>query len=237
MARISFGDNGYEYFDADGRILFTANEAHNDLFDYVSKDLSPLSNLLEEYVSKKMDTTTFELTDYQYNDDDTSKIEEVLTSAHPYYKHEYREVMKKVIGDYFNTCLIYSCYKERSFDSNIIDERWYMKRFEALAPTFLLVGDENPNAPYKKYKKLEGNYYDPNDIFEALIPNVSPPKGFSQELITQKNVKRMLYWILDNSAPIIGEMTMPQRIWLLGGILMRERFPKGGDCLSRKVGN
>jgi len=233
MARVRFGDNGYDYFDAGNYVLFTADKTHKELFDYISKDLSKLPSLLREYIAKKMDIETFTLTDYQYTDNDSLKIKEILTSLHPYYEHEYEKVFINAIGSYLNTLLVYSNPK------NTYDEEWYLKRFKGLAKPFLKSRDINPKIFYDKYKIwIDGhnNKDKPNEDEETFIPNFpsKPPKEFKNELRTQRAVKNMLYWILDISASSIEEMTMPQRIWLYGNIF-REAYSqadmKVAECL------
>lgn len=53
---------------------------------------------------------------------------------------------------------------------------------------------------------------------ECLVPNVpkKKPNIFIDEIMTQKEMIRILYYILDISNKDIGKMKIPQRIWLYG---------------------
>ena len=216
MAQVSFGDNGFDYCDTGNFVLFSAGDTHEELFDYVSKDLSKLPDLFEKCVSKTMDITTFEMIDYQHDDNDSAEIKDILASLHPYYKHEYTVVINKVIGDYFNALLVYSQYKNRTLDDKH-EEKWYIERFTKLAAPFLQKSDMAPRVFHDQYEKWIDAYdAEPVEGEERFVFGVptEPPKGFDEELEIQKTVQRMLYWILDISAPNIGEMTMPQRMWI-----------------------
>ena len=108
MELVIFDNGRYDYCDG-SNIIFHANDTHDFLFDYVSENssqkLAQLSALLEEYVSKKMDIKTFRLKKYKYKDSDSVEIIEILKSLHPYYKHEYKKIFVKAIGEYFNSLL------------------------------------------------------------------------------------------------------------------------------------
>lgn len=227
LAFVIFSDSGYDYCSNDYHVLFTEDKEHSHLFDYVSKDLSQLPMLLEEYVSKKMDITTFDLkSNYRYDDTDRFEIIEILKSLHPYYEHEYFHVFIKAIGEYFNSSLLHSNYINKIFD-NPYTEKWYLKRFKEIAP--FLNMEDNYRYPDKyyteyiiQYKITFGNAdYESNKSEFIYNPVTIPAQGFIQELRTQEYIKRMLFWILDISLLNIGKLTIPQRIWLYENIVHR----------------
>jgi len=80
-----------DYLDKNNNILFSANNTHNYLFDYVATDLSCLPKILEQYIAKRINTSTFELRKYKNNIEDINKIKKILISTHPYYKYEYKK--------------------------------------------------------------------------------------------------------------------------------------------------
>jgi hypothetical protein len=181
-----------------------------------------LPALLEQYVSKKMDITTFELTGHQYCDSDSKEIVDTLRPIHPYYKHEYKDIIVRAIGDYFNHLLIYSSYIQRSLDV-VYEKEWYVERFTELTASFLRISDAAKRYTdhfYDKYKdKIGANVHDSiEEVFITIGPEKQSAAGFSRELKTQETVRRMLYWILDISVPKVGNLTMPQRTWLYGNI-------------------
>ena len=218
LAYIGFDDNGYEYFDEGNYVLFSSDYTHNDLFNYVTKDISCLSKLFEQYISTKIDTTTFELKKCQDNNDTITKIQELLESIHPYYKYEYKKVIIKAIGNYFNELLCYSVFHNKNFlPKHSMQKDWYFKRLNALIPSSIADCSTCTDDFYYEYKSWIGeseNIIDETE--ESFIFNAPTqiPKGFSNEIQTQKIIYDMLYVILDIKATDIEKLTTSQRIWL-----------------------
>lgn len=223
MAYIGFNDRGYEYFDERHYLLFSENNSHEHLFNYVVQDLSCLSELFDQYISQRMDTTTFELHGDPGDDTSIDQMKEILISAHPYYKYEIREILIKAIGNYFNNLLLFSCFHLETIDSKFTEE-WYNERVLALLNPFLKLGDTYPKDFYNEYQKITcGDIYtdgQPKTEIETFIFGAprEMPTGFSDEIITQREIYNMLYFILDIAAPELDTLTMPQRIWLYGNI-------------------
>lgn len=220
MGYALFNENSYKYLDEkNGDILFSTDNTHLHLFDYIAKDLSCLSGLLEEYILQIIDIETFELKKQTNNTNHISKIKEILASAHPYYIHEYRKVIINGIGDYFNKLLVYSSFNLESISKSKIEKKeWYTKRITALMKPLLQVGDTYPADFYNNLKNwIASEAYEIKDPF---IINISSkmPIGFSNEIQIQTSVCNMLYFILDISASKIGELAIHQRTWLYGKI-------------------
>jgi hypothetical protein len=135
LASVIFQGGEYYFCGEYGSVYFNENTQHKLLLDYVSKDLSRLPTLLEQYVSKKMDIRSFELLDYEYEYSDSTEIMEILKSAHPYYAHEFKEVFVKAIGDYLNDLFVKARYENHHTDwnSELKGKDWYVERFKALA--------------------------------------------------------------------------------------------------------
>lgn len=232
MAFVGFGDNGFDYFNKNNCILFSSDNTHNYLFDYVANDLSCLPKLLEQYVSKRIDTTTFELVKYKNSDEDIIKIKEILISAHPYYKYEYKKAIVKAIGDYYNKLLIYSVFHKKSltFDCTL-EEEWYYQKFHCLISSSLTGAGSYPDGLfpldfYHKYKAWVGAMgYRKGEIDETFIPNIPSkmPVGFSEELQTQTTIRNLLYFLLDVSAQNIEKLTTSQRVWLYGNMFHKSK--------------
>lgn len=223
MAYALFNENSYEYLDENNRILFSIDNTHIHLFDYITKDLSCLSELLERYILQKIDIETFELKEQTNDTSNISRIREILTSAHPYYIHEYRKVILNAIGDYFNKLLVYSFFHSDSKPKPDIEKKeWYTNRITALMEPLLQPDEHYPTDFYNNLKQ----WIDPEayKIEEFLIPDIPSkrPTGFYSEIKTQTSVYNMLYFILDISAAQIGELTMHQRAWLYGNIFQGE---------------
>ena len=223
MAYIGFNDRGYEYFNEGYHLLFSENNSHELLFNYVVQDLSCLSELFDQYISQRMDTTTFKVHDDPGDDTSIDQMKEILINAHPYYKYEIREVLIKAIGNYFNKLLLFSCFFLKTINSEFPEE-WYMKRIIALLNPFLQSWDTSPKDFYNEYQKITCNdiYIDslPEEEMDTFIFGVprKMPTGFSDEIITQREIYNMLYFLLDIAAPELDTLTTPQRMWLYGNI-------------------
>lgn len=224
MAYIGFNDRGYEYFNEGYNLLFSEDNSHELLFHYVVQDLSCLPGLFDQYISRRMDTSTFKLYDCPGDDTSIDQIKRVLMDAHPYYRHEVREVLIRAIGSYFNDLLLYSFYHQ---DVAIPDfsEAWYVKRMTVLLSPLLELGDTYPRDFYNEYlERTGGNAYtggESSDEVESTIPDAPKemPTGFSNEIETQREIYNMLYFLLDIAAPGLDALTTPQRIWLYGNIM------------------
>ena len=196
MTYAEFSDNGYNYLDKYNNILFSADNTHNYLFDYVATNLSDLSEVFEQYITKRIDTSDFGLRKYKNGIEDINKIKEILISAHPYYEYEYKKTIIKAIGNYFNKLLLYSVFTQDTlpFDYTI-KENWYIEKLHILIPSSMVAGNyPNGLSPfdfYHQYKIWIGDRgYSVGEIEESLIPNVprQMPIGFSEELLIQKNI-------------------------------------------------
>lgn len=59
MTHAEFNENGYDYLDKNSDVLFSADNMHNYLFDYVDANLSCLPEILEQYITQRIDTSDF----------------------------------------------------------------------------------------------------------------------------------------------------------------------------------
>lgn len=227
MVNTIFDDNGYEYFDTDKHVLFSTDNSHDYLFDYITKDLSYLPKLLEEYILQKIDTATFKIKNNQNSDETMAQIIETLKPIHPYYEHEYKKVIIKEIGEYFNNLLGYSVLNR---NSNALEcaynEEWYVKKFISLVPTTFVPSGTYPDnlTPHDFFDEfiewIKGRDYSPYEIEETFIYGI-PEKnmtGFLSEIQTQKKINNMLFFLLDIEAQELQSLSISQRIWLYGKI-------------------
>jgi len=226
MAYIRFNNNGYEYHSKARYLLFTANNTHDYLFDYVNKDLSPLSELLKQYISKRINTRTLELkrnSPHEHNE--LNEIKKILADAHPFYKHEYKNVIARAIGDYFNTQFLYLCFHESTVCSDP-SEKWYSERINELLRPLLTLGDTFRIDFYNELQKqICCDEWDSES--ENVIINIPHKEavGFSHELQVQKYTANALYLILDISAPELKQLTLSQRSWLHNKIFYMDYCP------------
>lgn len=227
MYYASFSSNGYVFIDDKRNEIFSEDKNHKRLFEYISKNSTHMSELLETYVSKHMNVETFELTNH-HCDDDSREILEAIKSHHIYYDMqvqrqeniseniysiECRRVFIEAIGSYFNDLLV-RAFIDYKFSKTDICNTWYTERFEALAKPFIKGLESLIDEYYKKYKYNIGA--DSESEFSLTMYAPTEARGFSNELWKQKTIKDMLFWILDITTPGIGELTIPQRAWLYG---------------------
>ena len=224
MAYVRFCNFGYEYFDEGFNLLFSENNSHELLFQYVTQDLSCLSELFEEYVSRRIGISTFKLHDCLGDDTYIDQIKNTLMAAHPYYKHEATKVLIRAIGNYFNSLLLYSCYHQHIVAPDFSRE-WYMDRIKALLAPLLTLGDTYPEKFYGDYQEVtaRNGYTGGHSSFEIEtaiygVPR-EKPTGFGNEIRKQSEIYNMLYFLLDISAQGLNELTTPHRIWFYNNIM------------------
>ena len=232
MAYVRFDGCDYVYFDKYYHRLFTGGKEHRFLFEYISKDLSCLPELLEQYVSMQMDTNTLKLSSKKHQGTEVIEIietiKDILTSAHPYYKHNYEITIVKEIGRYFNGLLMYLGQEAHSSISSDVTEAWYVERVHRLLQPLAYSLPEAIEAYigtfYNEYQQNMGTgaytlaRADPSaEIVDSRAPS-RRPTGFSHEIQTQKEISNMLYLILDISVPRLAKLTLFQRAWIYGNI-------------------
>ncbi len=224
-----FDDNGYKYFNEGKYVLFSADNTHNYLFDYVTKDLSSLPSLLEQYFFQKMDTTTLKIKENSSNNENINKMIELLKSIHPYYEYEYKKVLIKAIGVCFNNFLVYSILETNKAASECVEKNeLYIEKFIKLIPDILIPYNIFPNelSPVDFYHKflvrINGQNYPAHQIEETFVFG-KPQKNitcFHEEIKTQKNIFDMLYFLLDIAVPELQNLSTSQRIWLYSNIFI-----------------
>lgn len=146
------------------------------------------------------------------------------------------------IGNYFNELLLYSVFIKKTLSLHCtLKEEWYYQKFHALIPSSLVSsGDYSdvffPLDFYHKYKVLldEVGYKD-NEIEETLVPVPQDiPTGFYEELQFQKNIRNMLYFLLDISVQNMGNLSVSQRIWIYSNIFKSQK-DLSDMCVNRKL--
>lgn len=222
-----FYSDRYDYLTEGNYILFSTDSTHDDLFNYAATNISSLPELFKQYITSKMNTTTFELKRSTKNDDNIPQIIELLKSAHPYYRHEYKTVIVKAIGEYFNELLIYSAYTQNTLNPELpLQKKWYYDRFSALMPSFIqeqhgvYPDGFYPNDFFDKYRNWIGDKNnDTEEISETFLQVLTEaPYGFSSEITTHKIVCSMLYFILDTTAEGLNNLSTSQRIWFYSNL-------------------
>lgn len=216
----TFRNDTYDFVDRNDQYIFSSDSTHIILFDYTAKDLSSLPQLFEHYVSQRLDTKTLELKDCPKDDNDIFNIQELLKSAHPYYRNkniDWDHIIISEIGRYFNNLLIYN----KSFD---VEKEWYKKRFINLMPASLKSIDTLPDELsfdefHHQYEMRVGKREFEHEEMEVVITGVKEkPKGFYSIIIMQKALYNMLHFILDISAKGLEALTIPQRVWMYANI-------------------
>lgn len=224
MSLVCFGDSGYSYCAQGRYVSFEEDNKHELLFQYVSKDISWLPALLENYIAQRMDITSYTLKGYTPKTKDDEEIFSALRPLHRYFEHESRKALVNAIGHYFNALIIRTNDRGSTDFTRIIKGKshdewrsWYIERFNALTASLLRSGENYSEAFFGKHIDMVGpNANDP--LRESFIINIEEARGFLHEVAGHSSLKRILFWILDSSVPSLEALTLSQRIWLYGNM-------------------
>jgi hypothetical protein len=207
---LKFTKAGYQYTDVDGSVFYEETSDHEGLFKFLAADLSELPGKLESYISKIIDTSTFKLRNYKPTFNDLTMIDFFLYEIHPYFENESREVINNAIGDYFNALLIQATYHEDDYSfSPVFEKEWYYNCFNALIVGFPSEKKDLSDRYYNQYLSIINQ--------DEYLPHL-PPVAFHDILSLQEELKDMVFWLLDASAPRLKELTIPQRVSVYGNI-------------------
>lgn len=227
LAYVDFVGEEYNYVSDGHLILFRSNKKHEELFAYLKCDFTKLPGLFEDYVSKCINLETMDVMSESPGNEEIIRIRDILTSAHPYYKHEINKVLWQRIGSYFNKFLVYKFYSgDNRLSSGVISRDWYMDRINILMsgvlklPHFYLDSYSLDNfwyefADWVNISAFTGEENDEETLIHCLP---SKPVGFEEDLAVKTEVANMLYCLLDVASPNISKLTLHQRIWLCGNI-------------------
>ena len=208
MGLVRFRNDEYDYFEGTLH-YFSSDGLHSHLFNFVANDeIQKLSDLFEEFISKKMNISTLELTSYEYSDSDFDKIKSILFSLHPYYVHEWKSVFVKAVGNFLNDLIKHFVANniEVNHAKRVDDEEFYLNRFTGFTKQLLKPFDNRPRDYYRMLTDDIGTIF----VYGAN----NNPLGFGSEIGTLKSIKQMLFWILDIQMPHVGNLSAPQRVWL-----------------------
>lgn len=231
MADLGFNDSGYEYLNKENRVLFSEDDAHNKLFEYITADISPISKLLERHFLTQMNLDTFELTSGRQIGTELSEIRTILAAAHPYYQYEVDKSITRAIGKYFNQLLVYSIWGCQNLAlKHEVTKSWYKERLFALMPVPLYqrIDDDGLDDFLTEYEKQIGewNSVPSEETTETVVFDIpQKPIPFSSEINTQKEVANILYFTLDVDAEYINKLSPQQRIWLYGNVCRAGNLP------------
>jgi hypothetical protein len=211
MAVVGFNKAGFKLMhQRDSYVYHIEDGSHTDLLNYINTDLSHLDEHIRQYVAKVIDIDTFELTSYKLKEEDTAGLLDIFKQLHPIYWYENRSALKREVCEYFNA-LLYERWRKSKIEYS---EEWYTERYEILTafdPTGTKMRFDDKY--YRKYATAVGT--DSKDDWESSVF----PLNQDSETKTQDFVKKMLFYILNLSAPHIGALTIRQRIWLCNNIL------------------
>lgn len=208
MVRVEFSNMGYTCFDENNHFVYSEDATHEFLFEYLTKDWSNITTLFDEYFSKRLDITNWELKNFHAEDEDKRdflKIQKEMESIHPFYKYNGNYVISTEIAEYFNQLLCYC--------NHTIDENDYAHIITNLLPSEVIhLPSDFYDANYQDYCKRVGKSIDENQ--ETLIA-VYEPTWLSNERSTQTIISDMLYYILDiTTQEGLEKLSIPQRAFL-----------------------
>lgn len=194
MQRFHFIRDGYRCLDADGSILYQSIK-HEDLFQFVERDVKKLYDLLPQYIKECVDIQQLKPRRTKKCSIVYDQIIESILRLHPFLDNDY---LDREIAKYFNVCLIKrSTTLETEREQYYVNESEYLSMFRALFPHgYTLDGaPENPDDyqhhhPYAQYRR---NLEEPK-----LVPFAELP--FSDLQKAMAFIPNYLYWVLDADA-------------------------------------
>lgn len=210
MIFAEFSNVGYTCIDEYNRFKYSEDTTHKFLFEFITKDLSELPILFDEYFSKRFDTTNWRLKKYNVKDEDEDKkdflkIQQKIASIHPFYKYNGDYAIATEIAEYFNQLSFHYRYKfDRKRYSNIISK--------LLPSEILRLSPDIYDAYYNDYCARMDPSIDKNS--EVLLFG-GEPVWLNNEREAQKTISDMLYYILDITAQGgLEKLSIPQRALL-----------------------
>jgi len=241
---VRFGQDGYKVYDQLKQVIFSGDSNHESLFDYVAKDVSELTQLLEDYVARRMDISTFELKEYNEDYSEAIRIKNVLKNLHPYYNCSFnvRDTIINALGDYINLLLIQAQYERgTSTISFPIEYEWYKERFVELGIPFSTEEDIThfPDTPFLTPQAFE--YFSRFNEAIGIAPTRRKESGyfeikeldaydnheaFESVIETHNEIHRLLFWLLDQSNSLIGSLSIPQRLWIYQNVFKKNFVKK-----------
>lgn len=217
MERYLFTQDGYRCVDVDGTILHQS-EKHEDLFQFVDKEETPIYELLRDYLKASIDIET--LTPIEKDDKKRIYREmlSILYELHPFCDGDY---LDREIARYFNDKLAQTCIKSAVNPSaNIlkVTESQYKAMFHSLFPLGTGIewdADDFRHRPY--YTHLHNILSDEEEYNSFDTP-------FADLHRAKLLIKDYLYWVLDSQAEPFCDMTLAQRLYIYNAYHHPETF-------------
>ena len=220
LGYVRFTEKGYNYLDSNGHLLFSEEDNNHELlFDFgVNKNFSSISSLLEKYFNRKIDaddegSDSLKIKGSSNDESEIDEIRYIMTSAHPYYEYNCKEIISKAIGNYLNGTLYQFYYDRRQWLSHGIKKETYLQILEFMLP------------------KSQRNYFDGLDsdsLYSELCKNLpiyatyAYPNlhalGLHNETKYQNAIANMLYYVLSRDSNELKDLTPRQRLWLFSSI-------------------
>jgi hypothetical protein len=221
MERYLFTSDGYRCLDVDGTVLYQS-EGHEDLFQFVDKDETPLDDLLRKYLSLCVDIDRLSPISYNADNEKNEAYREMLTTlseVHPFCTGEY---LDREIALYFSNKLAEASLK-RSSDLEIyeVSEKEYKTLFDCLLPGGF--GIDGNIADVNHYQHFE--FY---KVYRQMVSGEGDTHTIDSPFFDLHRakllIKDFLYWVLDSQAKPFGDMTPPQRLYLYNTYHLPETF-------------
>jgi len=138
------------------------------------------------------------------------------------YKERFRELTKPLLKPFDTAPQDYwTSYEEQTGSNAVSIVSVTQMRYDPIKPIKKgqpIRAEDYKAVEYTLEAGLEG------ESFTFDLSFAPKTQGFSEVLKTQESIKRMMYWILDMSAPYIAELSLAQRTWLYGNMASYDSY-------------
>jgi len=198
--------------------LFTeSGSPHSNLLNYAGADLSKLGELLDDFVSKKLDIKTLEIMDtkYIYTIDDCSELIAFIESLHPFYEGNL-DVLEQIIVAYLGYLYVKNNVRE-TFELECTDSanKWFEERVKILCdfPYPYMESWWELLSPKERVsreisKDLYAEYLEKSNFEDCSL------NEFIRDFELQELVKTVLFWVFDADVPGLNQLTASSRALL-----------------------
>lgn len=260
MSHVVFTDKGYDFYDRLGTLLFSEEQSHLALFDYLEEDLSPVSELIKEHCRKRINLDTLEILPVPEDRSELEEAKKLLSKMHPYLEYENAVALARALGNYVVSLALYRWRVEKKpvkaelekILTSVIPEDILKKVYNSgLGIDYYIdeykldeakLDERNGKLAIhyfeNEYKKRSGEYNesrnpDIEEIVKVDYPR-SEPVPLESEMEVQKNISNMIYFILDVDAKGISKYPIERRMWLYANIFDFSFYINEGYVLCKE---
>lgn len=217
MGYVRFNNQGYVYSDIDEDDLFSEDNYHFQLFNFVATDFSSFPKLLNDYFQNRIDEYTLEFKGEKHSEPELFQIRHVLKSSHKYFEFEAGQVICQAIAEYFNDMLENFLYMHQELAYTFFNKSRYSELLLSLLPNCEC--DSSYSFDISEYynKYIEHHTVPPFNMLPTTRIDLKNC-GFRNLIISQRHISNMLYYLLDKDDAELSSLDSMRRMWIFSNI-------------------